>query len=710
MKQWISPNSPLHFTRLRLRESQAFVHAAIHQDSLPSNVRRAFRSEPNNSFGNLTRLAQPLQRCVRSPIGENLFFFLAQSNGTRLGQFFQAIGGGESGSDIVDQNSVFAELVGQALYQPHNCSANGVGEHEVGDGLFGGNGGNRDDTPPAFTLHVRDHFACEIYRAKEICLYSLAPVVVARSEKALGRRTAGIGYADVDAAKFFGDGGNEPANDFGIGNVEDLGENLGPMLISDLAGGQLEGLLVARADGHATALSRKRFRRSEPDSLASSSYQSNTVFQPQIHGASIINVAVDFILSASPRPFTLSSEVMRLKRRSFHPETKAVRGASDLDRKNGPMATPIYQTATFEVADNDEQLRVTPTDHFYTRYGNPTNTVAERTVAQLEGVDAALTFASGMGAITTTIMALLKSGDHIVAQRDIYGGATKFFTQWLPKMGVETTLVDTTEYDQHARAIRPNTKLLYVESPTNPAVRVVDLKKIVALARGHNLLSMIDATFGTPINQRPSEFGIDLIMHSGTKYLAGHSDLICGVVAGSGDLIEKIHSTRTTLGNCMDPHASWMLIRGLKTLAVRVARQNDNALRVAEFLSQHDKARRVHYPFLKNHPQYAIAREQMSGGGGMVSFEVEGTGDDARRLTEALRLFTLAPSLGGVESLVSIPVLTSHAMISAQDRLKMGVTEQMIRLSVGIENADDLIADLEHAFEAVAARQHAQVG
>src|SRR6266853_1466051 len=407
----------------------------------------------------------------------------------------------------------------------------------------------------------------------------------------------------------------------------------------------------------------------------------------------------------------LSDEVMRMKRRSFHPETKAVRGASDLEKKNGPMATPIYQTSTFEVADNDQQLRVTPTDHFYTRYGNPTNTVAEQTIAQLEGVDAALTFASGMGAITTTIMALLKSGDHIVAQRDIYGGATKFFTQWLPKMGIETTLVDTTDYEQHARATRPSTKLLYVESPTNPAVRVVDLKRVASLARQHNLLSMIDATFGTPINQRPAEFGIDLIMHSGTKYLAGHSDLICGVVSGNSSLIDKIHSTRTTLGNCMDPHASWMLIRGLKTLAVRVARQNDNALRVAEFLSRHAKVGRVHYPFLKSHPQHAIAREQMSGGGGMVSFEVEGSGDDARRLTESLRLFTLAPSLGGVESLVSIPVLTSHAMISAEQRQKMGVTEQLIRLSVGIENAGDLIADIEQALAAVAsAPQHVAVG
>src|SRR5580693_2321022 len=229
-----------------------------------------------------------------------------------------------------------------------------------------------------------------------------------------------------------------------------------------------------------------------------------------------------------------------MKRHTHHSETKAVRGASDLEKKNGPMATPIYQTSTFEVADNDEQLRVTPTDHFYTRYGNPTNTVAEQTIAQLEGVDAALTFASGMGAITTTIMALLKSGDHVVAQRDIYGGANKFLSQWLPKMGIETTLVDTTEYEQHARAIRPNTKLLYLESPTNPVLRVVDFKRVAALAKQHNLLSMIDATFGTPINQHPAEFGIDLIMHSGTKYLGGHTDLICGAVAGRHELIEKI--------------------------------------------------------------------------------------------------------------------------------------------------------------------------
>jgi cystathionine beta-lyase/cystathionine gamma-synthase len=399
-----------------------------------------------------------------------------------------------------------------------------------------------------------------------------------------------------------------------------------------------------------------------------------------------------------------------MKRRSYQPETKAVRGAADLDKKNGPLATPIYQTSTFEVTDNDEQLRAPHSDHFYTRYGNPTNTVAEKTIAALEGVDAALTFSSGMGAITTTLMALLKSGDHVVAQRDVYGGVHKFLSHWLPKMGIETTFVDTIEYEQHARSIRPNTKLLYLESPTNPTLRVVDFKKVAALAKQHRLLSMIDSTFGTPINQRPAEFGIDLVMHSGTKYLAGHSDLICGVVAGRHELIEQIWDTRTTLGNCMDPHASWVLVRGLKTLAVRVARQNENAQRVAEFLSANAKVRRVHYPFLTSHPQQAVAREQMSGGGGMVSFEVEGTGEDARRISEAMRLFTLAPSLGGVESVVSIPVLTSHLTVPPEERKKMGITEQMIRLSVGIESADDLIADLEHALEVVAVPQSVSAG
>ena len=400
-----------------------------------------------------------------------------------------------------------------------------------------------------------------------------------------------------------------------------------------------------------------------------------------------------------------------MKKHQHRQETKAVHGRADLSKKNGPLATPIYQTSTFEVTDNDQQLRATHTDMFYTRYGNPTNTVAEAAIAELESADAALLFASGMAAITTSILALVKTGEHIVAQRDIYGGTTKFLSQWLPKLGVETTFVDAVEYEQHARAIRPNTKLLYLESPTNPTLKVVDLRKVSALAKQHNLISMIDSTFATPINQRPVEFGIDLVMHSGTKYLGGHSDLICGIIAGRRDLIQTIHESRTTLGSCMDPHAAFLLLRGTKTLAVRVQRQNENALRVAEFLAGHRRVRRVYYPFVERHPQRTLAMEQMSGGGGVLSFEVDGSGDDARHLAEALHLFTLAPSLGGVDSLVSIPVLTSHAMISPEQRQKMGITEQLIRLSVGIENADDLISDLEQALTVTStARQHAQVG
>jgi cystathionine beta-lyase/cystathionine gamma-synthase len=399
-----------------------------------------------------------------------------------------------------------------------------------------------------------------------------------------------------------------------------------------------------------------------------------------------------------------------MKRHKRHPETEAVRGGTDLAKKNGPLVTPIYQTSTFEVTDNDQQVRATSTDMFYTRYGNPTNTVAESAIAELEGADAALLFSSGMNAITTGILALVKSGDHIVAQEDIYGGVTKFLTSWLPKLGVETTFVETANYDQHARAIRPNTKLLYVESPTNPTLKVVDLRKVSALAKQHRLITMIDSTFATPINQRPFEVGIDLVMHSGTKYFAGHSDLICGAVAGRKDLIETIHATRTTLGGNMDPHAAWLLLRGIKTLAVRVQRQNENALRVAEYLAQNRKVKRVYYPFAEGHPQRALAMEMMQGGGGVLTFEIDGSHEDARQLSESLNLFTLAPSLGGVDSLVSIPVLTSHAMISPEHRRKMGITEQMIRLSVGIENAEDLIADLEQALSGIRTREHAEVG
>jgi len=398
-----------------------------------------------------------------------------------------------------------------------------------------------------------------------------------------------------------------------------------------------------------------------------------------------------------------------MKKHEFRQETEAVHGGTSLHKKNGPLATPIYQTSTFEVTDNKEQVRATETDRFYTRYGNPTHTVVEKTIAQLESTDAALLFSSGMAAITTSLLTLVKAGDHIVAQRDIYGGVTKFLSQWLPKLGVETTFVDTNDIEQHEGAIRPNTKIVHIESPTNPTVRVVDLEKIAALARKHGLVSTIDSTFATPINCRPAEWGIDLVLHSGTKYFGGHSDLTCGIATGRHDLIDQIHHVRTTLGCSMDPHAAFLLLRGIKTLAVRVQRQNQNALRIAEFLSKHPKVTRVHYPMLKGHPEYELARKYLAGAGGVVSLEIDGSGEDACRVAEALNLFTLAPSLGGVDSLVSIPVLTSHAMIDPELRRKMGVTEQMIRLSVGVENVDDLIADLEKGLT-VLNRKRVRVG
>lgn len=388
-----------------------------------------------------------------------------------------------------------------------------------------------------------------------------------------------------------------------------------------------------------------------------------------------------------------------MKKYNHRQETQAVHGGKNLEKKNGPVMTPIYQTSTFEARDNHEQLRATHTDMFYTRYGNPTHSVVEAAIAELEGTEAALLFPSGMSAISSAILTLVKAGDHIVAQRDIYGGTIKFLSTWLPRFGVETTFVDSTDYAQHEQAIRPNTKLLYLESPTNPTLRVIDLEKTASIAKKHNLLSMIDSTFATPVNQRPADYGIDLVMHSGTKYFAGHSDLLCGIVAGRKALLEKIWETRTVTGPVMDPHAAWLLLRGIKTLVVRVQRQNDTALRVAQFLAGHPNVARVHYPFLEGHPQGALAMAQLHGAGGVLSFEVKGTGNDACRVSEALHLFTLAPSLGGVESLVSIPVLTSHAMIAPEQRQKMGVTEQLIRLSVGIESADDLIADLKQALE-----------
>lgn len=383
-------------------------------------------------------------------------------------------------------------------------------------------------------------------------------------------------------------------------------------------------------------------------------------------------------------------------KRNRHFNTIAVRGTST-PRENRPLAAPIFQSATFAAADLEEQERLRSGDTFYTRYGNPTFSSAESTLAELEGADEAVLFSSGMAATSTSLLAFVRSGEHVVAQRDLYGGTFEFLMRWLPRLDVQVSFVDPTEEGSFERALRPNTRLIFVETPTNPTLKIVDLEKIAALARRHRILSFLDNTFSTPLNQRPHELGIDVVIHSATKYLAGHADLVAGVVTGARELMTHLRAARIYFGGIMDPHAAWLLHRGVKTLGVRVERQNENALRIARFLEKHPRTVSIHYPFLESHPQYALARRQMRGGGGVLSFELDGTAELTRRFVESLSLFSLAGSLGGVESLVTIPALTTHAMLKKEEQLQIGISERLIRLAVGIEEVSDLITDLERA-------------
>jgi cystathionine beta-lyase/cystathionine gamma-synthase len=388
----------------------------------------------------------------------------------------------------------------------------------------------------------------------------------------------------------------------------------------------------------------------------------------------------------------------------LHAATKAVHGPSREGKPSGPAVAPIVQSATFQAASLDEQSRVRAGDEFYTRYGNPTQAEAETAIAALESTDGAMVFGSGMAAITAAVLSVVRSGDHIVAQRNLYGSAYEFFAHWLPRLGVQTSFVAAAEPEELARAIRPETKLIYIESPSNPTLEIADIRATAEIAKRHELLAFIDSTFASPVNQTPKILGMDVIIHSATKFLGGHSDIICGAVAADMDFLTRLRETRIVLGGILDPHAAWLLRRGIKTLSVRVARQNENALHLAHFLEGHARVRRVYYPFLESHPQHVLAKTQMSGGGGVLSFEVDGTAEDTGTVVESLKLFALAPSLGGVESLVTIPALTSHAMLSIEERRLLGVTDQLIRVSVGIEHANDLVADLDQGLSHISVR------
>ena len=390
-----------------------------------------------------------------------------------------------------------------------------------------------------------------------------------------------------------------------------------------------------------------------------------------------------------------------MKKGDLHLSTRAIHSDVDAEKANRPVAPPIYLSATFGATDVDEQIAVEADgDMFYTRYGNPTLSLVERTLAGLEGAEAGLVFGSGMNAITTTLLSFLSAGDHAIFQREIYGGTFRFAREFLPRFGVDVSWVDCTDTAGFRNALRDNTRVLYLESPTNPSLRLLDLAGVAELARSRGVKTFIDSTFATPFNTQPCEYGIDGVLHSTTKYFGGHSDLLGGALMGSRDVVKKVKSSLKVLGGIMDPHAAYLLLRGIKTLGVRVEQHNRSGLAVARAFEGHTGVRSVFYPMLESHPQYELARKQMRGGGGVVSFELEGDLATAKKFVNALKLFHIAPSLGGVESLVSIPCLTSHAMLSAQERQDSGIGDSMVRLALGIEDTADLVADIEQALTA----------
>jgi cystathionine gamma-synthase len=366
------------------------------------------------------------------------------------------------------------------------------------------------------------------------------------------------------------------------------------------------------------------------------------------------------------------------------------------------LATPIIQTATYTFANTQELC-----DHFehriereeYGRYGNPTQRIAEEKLAALEGAEDCLLFASGMAAITTTLFAVLSRGAHLVVTDDSYRRTRQFLNQVLHRYGIETSTVPAGDYEAIEDALRPTTRILLSESPTNPYNRVLDLERFADIGRRHRVKTIIDATFATPFNQRPLSFGIDLVLHSATKYLGGHNDLMAGAVLGSIDLVDGVRSMQAVTGAVVDPFAAYLLIRGLKTFALRIERQNANAQALAEFLAAHPRVVAVHYPGLPTHPQHAVARRQMRGFGGVVSFEVEGDLAAASRVVDACRIPRIAPSLGGVESLIEQPALMSFYELTTEERLQVGIKDNLIRYSVGIEDGADLISDLAQALE-----------
>src|SRR5215472_2406067 len=379
--------------------------------------------------------------------------------------------------------------------------------------------------------------------------------------------------------------------------------------------------------------------------------------------------------------------------------TRAVHSGELKHGLNAPVTTPIVRASNFTFANTEEMKRWAEgrsKAYIYTRYGNPTLTVAEAKIAELENGEAALVTASGSAAISSAVLAVLQAGDEMIATRQLYGGSYRLMHEVLPRMGIRVNFVDA-NLEGVDGLVNAKTRALYVESPTNPSLRLVDLKKAVSLARKHKLVSLVDNTFATPILQKPLTLGFDVVLHSATKYLAGHSDLVGGAVAGRREWVKKAREMVIVLGGSMDPDPGYLLIRGLKTLEVRVRRQSESALAVARFLERHLKVARVHYPGLTGHADHRLAKRQMSGFGGMLAFDMKGGLAAARRFCDKTRLFLLAASLGGVESLIVLPKYTSHYRMNTAELESAGVDPGTVRVSVGLEDAKDLIADLKQA-------------
>lgn len=406
-----------------------------------------------------------------------------------------------------------------------------------------------------------------------------------------------------------------------------------------------------------------------------------------------------FHLKRIPNALFFSWDMAKRAKPNWGPATRAIQSGKPAHDPDRPVTTPVFRTSNFAFANTAEMklwAEGKSKAYIYTRYGNPTLAVAEAKIAALEGAEAALVTASGMAAISSALLAVLSSGDEVIAVRQIYGGTYRLMRDILPRLGIRVSYVETDLAGAEA-LVRPRTRALYIETPTNPTLRLVDLRKAAALARKHNLASLIDNTFASPFLQNPLAFGFDIVMHSATKYLGGHSDLIGGVIAGSQEWIDRARQMVIHLGGSMDPEAGYLLDRGLKTLALRVERQCETAMTIARFLARHPRVARVHYPGLKSHPDHALAARQMRGFGGMLAFDLKGGLAAAARFCDRVRIFRLAASLGGTESLLVLPIYTSHHGLTREELSRAGVGPGTVRVSVGLEDAADLLADLRQA-------------